>query len=288
MKTKVIAVSTTKGGTGKTTTAANLAAGLAHKMAAENTEGDVLLIDLDHQGSAADYFGVHKHTYDERRNPGGPCISQVLLGDKRPFNAMLGLRENLWLIPATEMLRPTLQKLGIQDAVERLSPAGSRNRDHVFLPDVLAKRLKPVMGEFPYIVVDCPPNPGNLEAAIVKFADFIVAPSQLEYLSVAGLWMFTELLAATRVSGEGKAQLLYVLPTMTSPIGKDGIPHQVAERDMLEHLRDMYGDKVLPPIPMTAAIKEAPAYSKSIFEYAPTSRAAHLYGILVEKVVNNA
>lgn len=103
-KTIVIAVSAEKGGTGKTTTACNLAAGLALKEKYAGG-GDVVLVDVDPQGDSAKFWGVHSRVYHEERNPDGPCISAVLLGETEVGNALIPLRENLYLLPASARLK---------------------------------------------------------------------------------------------------------------------------------------------------------------------------------------
>lgn len=116
-KTTVIAVSTEKGGTGKTTTASNLAAGLALKEKYAGTDGVVVLVDVDPQGDAAKFWGVQDRAFHEDRNPDGSCISDVLLGEMEVSAALIGLRENLYLLPASAKLKDAEFELVTREAL---------------------------------------------------------------------------------------------------------------------------------------------------------------------------
>src|SRR5690606_24437424 len=105
----VIAVANNKGGVAKTTTAVNLADGLARRLigADGRPTGHVLLVDLDPQGNVADALGVRSRVYDAETNAGGPCVSFLLTGQKGLRESVIPLdrtadglpRPNLFLIP---------------------------------------------------------------------------------------------------------------------------------------------------------------------------------------------
>lgn len=286
MKTTVIAVSTTKGGTGKTTTAVHLAAGLAFKMENEGSDESVVLIDLDPQGNAADFLGVQSQVLSPA-NPDGACISRVLMGERAALESLIEIRDNLFLLPASEELKGIIQYLIGQDITAQyagLQANGRKIAGYVPLDDALTERLRPLLGRVPFIIIDCPPNPGRLETAIARFADFVISPVQLQYLSVTGVALFARTLSDLRQTAAGQAQLLYILPCMTSTLSADGTPFQVAEREMLGQLQEAFGKKVLSPVTLSAAVKEAPALHLTVYEHAPSSQAARAYGRLVEKV----
>jgi len=280
-KTTVIAVSTEKGGTGKTTTASNLAAGLALKEKYAGTDGVVVLVDVDPQGDAAKFWGVQDRVFHEDRNPDGPCISDVLLGEMEVSAALIGLRENLYLLPASAKLKDAEFELVTREA---LAAGGRTRRRHVPLPEVLRTRLEPLMGVVRWIVIDCAPHMGPLEPAVFNFADWIVAPVQLQYLSTAGVSQHTETLDRLILGGQARSKLAFILPTMVSL--RDGRPWQTGERQMLAALVDAYGrSKVLSPVPDSVLVEQSPGMHLPIFEFAPLdSGPVRAYGNLVEKV----
>ena len=78
--------------------------------------------------------------------------------------------------------------------------------------------------------------------------------------------------------------IVCIVPSMTSPY-RDGEPYQLAERQMLAELAQVFGDKRLSPaVELGAKVKEAPGLHQSIFELAPSSPQARAYGHLVNRV----
>lgn len=282
----VIAVSTAKGGTGKTTTACNLAAGLSYRINYEKRDDDVVLVDLDPQGNAGDYFGIRDRMYDPERNPDGVCISRVLSGEMDAIDALVEISDGLFLLPATEALKEVTDSLVATEAVEAaVSAARGRTRRSVPpLRQVLTIRLASITKDARFVILDCPPNPGALELPIAGYADYVIAPVQLQYLSAMGVIQFVQTLDRLRRAGDAKAQLLCVVPTMVNPFHGDE-PHQLLERAMLEDIEKVFSrEKIAPAISASAKIKEAPAVHQSIFQYAPKSQQAEAYGRLVDKV----
>lgn len=284
MNTVVTAVMTSKGGTGKTTSAVNLAAGLSRRLEQEGNGGEVVLIDLDQQSSVALYYGIFDQVYDPVRNPNGPCVSKVLTGKMPVWDALIQVRENLYVLPSSEDLKYVVEQLINADY---MAMRGRQGGDVVPMNRVLSTRLAPLLGEVPFIVLDCPPNPGVLENAIVDFADWIVSPVQLQYLSVAGAVQYTETLDRLRNDKHvrAKAKLLCILPTMCSTGNANGDPRQVLERKMMTDLIDVYGrSRIAVPVPQSARVKEAAAVHQDIYEYYPNSVPAAAYSRLVNRV----
>lgn len=280
ISTTVIAVSTQKGGTGKTTTACNLAAGLALKESHAGG-GSVVLVDLDPQGDSGKFFGVSDMAWHEERNPTGICISDVLMGERDVADSLIPLRDKLYLLPASQKLKDAEFDLVTNEV---MSASGRRRRGHVPLAHVLEERLEPLMGAARWIVIDCAPHLGILEAAVFNFADWVVAPVQLQYLSTAGVSQHTESLDRLVVEGDAKSKLAFILPTMTSM--REGKTWQIGESQMLEAVVKAYGrGKVLTPVPDSVLVEQSPGVHKSIFEYAGWQEApVKAYANLVEKV----
>ena len=281
VKTTVIAVSAEKGGTGKTTTACNLAAGLALKEKYAGDNGSVVLVDVDPQGDSAKFWGVQDQVFHEDRNPHGPCISDVLLGETAVGDALISLRDNLYLLPASAKLKDAEFELITREV---LAAGGRSRRKHVPLASVMRERLDPLMGVARWIIIDCAPHLGPLEPAVFNFADWVVAPVQLQYLSAAGVSQHTETLDRLILRGEARSKLAYILPTMAAV--RDGQPWQIGERQMLAAVVKAYGkSKVLAPVPDSVLVEQSPGVHQSIFEFAgATEGPVRAYANLVEKV----
>ncbi|MCI0397500.1 MAG: ParA family protein [Chloroflexi bacterium] len=283
-KTIVIAVANNKGGVSKTTTACNLADGLARTFIVDSKPtGGVLLIDLDPQGNAADFFGVRQAVYDQERNPSGKCVSFLLKGEVSLKASIVPLdrsaeglpRPNLFLIPASRELEYAAEDLLNQDYAAARRP----NRDHVPLNNVLSHRLASAIGPFNYIIIDCPPKLDILKNAVYNFADYVIVPTKPDYISVVGAVQHTEDLYRLREQLGVKARVAFVLPTMVSD-------RQVMDRQMQHDLIKTYGrNRVARPIPLSVKVKESPgAGGQTLFEYAPDSPPALAYLDLVKKV----
>lgn len=286
MKTTVVAVSTSKGGTAKTTTAVNLAFGLARLERERGSGADVVLVDLDRQGDSAKYLGLRKEwVYNPDTRPDGFCVSDVLLGRASVLDYLIEVEKNLSLVPASYKLELALDTLVLLDSqlkasAERGLPA---TKFDVPLRDVLSIRLKPLIGNARFIVLDCPPTLGPLALPVSRFADFVIAPVMLKYLPVAGVGDYVNDLERMRRVG-GKAEILHVVPCMTSNF-RGNEPHEIEERENLRTLLDVFRKSVfLPAVPDSVAVSGAARNHISIYDYAPGSAAAVAYQKLSERV----
>lgn len=285
---KVLAVANNKGGVAKTTTACNLAHGLALDIE-EQGEG-VVLVDLDPQSSAARFFGVFDQVYHPENNPSGACISFYITGKAELSDTVIHLdrpedrlpRPNLYLLPASRELEYTSEDL-IGNETDRLrdEARGRRGRSGVPLDDLLSHYLAPLIEQFAYVILDCPPKLDTLKTAVYNVADYVIAPVQADYMSVSGLMEHTEDLAYLKEFKHVKAELALVVPTVVRN-------REVLDRQMRELLEETYGaNRMADPIPASVSIKQSPAAGgKSIFEYKPGTPASDAYWSLVQRVRN--
>jgi len=283
MNTRIIAVADNKGGVGKTTTAAVLADGLAKMCIKHRNGADVLIVDLDPQGNQADIFGVRADVLAE-----GACIGNVLM---EPGNLQLlqdniisvdreeeGLhRPNLYLLPASRNLEDVTQDLVVMTTMRTARRSGFN------LDTVLADALTPLLGQFAFIIMDCPPKLDTLKRAVYNFADEVVVPIRTDHISLVGARQHTDDLYALQSEDprKFKARVSLVVPTMLPS-------RQVLASQVVAQMEAFYGrDLVSNPVPESVYVKESPAVGgKTLFEYAPGSAPSKAYASIVERVFN--
>lgn len=247
-----------KGGVGKTTTAVNLAAGLA--LRGQRT----LLIDCDPQGNATTGMGVDKAAaeatlyevfVDAVDNPEAPTVVR---------KAIVNVGPNLDLIPAT------LDLAGAEPIL--LNAVGKE----LILRDALA----PVVGEYDWIILDAPPSLGLLTINILSAADGVLVPMQCEFYALEGLSQLLKTVDVVRRRINPRLSVAKVLLTMFDP--RNRLTQQVTQE-----VRDFFGEKVSGTvIPRNVRLSEAPSFGEPAVHRFPTSRGAGAYIEFVDEVLN--
>lgn len=243
-----IAVALSKGGVGKTTTAVNLAAGLAlHGRR-------VLLIDVDTQGQVSKALGVQP----------AAGLAELVTGDAGMDQAIVPAREGLWLLAGGRGLA------GLKRVITRKDFGGERT---------LAEALAPIDSHYDYVVLDTAPGWDALTINVLFYADEVLAPVSLEVMTLQGLLEFSRSIAAIQ-QYHPALQLRYILPTF--------FDRRVRKSDeILGQLAAYYPPQVCQPIRYSVRLSEAPGYGQTIFEYAPRSPGAEDYQKLTERVVQD-
>ncbi len=241
--TRVIACSIFKGGTGKTTAAVNLAAALSL------LNRRVLLVDLDTQGQAGTHLG---HT-------AVPGVADFIRGQ----NTLIFGRHNLDLLAGGNDLA------GLKMEIAR-RPFGGEH--------VIADALRPLHGNYDYIILDTGPGFDSLSIAALFAADEVLAPVKLEPLAVDGLVQFVQQL--TNIQHHRDVELRYIVPS--------ALDRRVAQTgEIHEQLLAHFGGLVCDPIRYNVRLSEAAGHGQHIFEYDPGSNGAADFATLTERVLND-
>lgn len=161
---RVIAIANQKGGVGKTTSAVNLAAGLADQ------GKKVLVVDLDPQASLTLCMGYREP--DKLDHSITEVISAVVNDDELPDGfGIIHVRDNLDLLPSNINLSAT--EVSLVNAMSREL--------------VLRTYMEQVRSQYDYVLIDCMPSLGILTVNALACADSVLVPVQAAYLPVKGL-----------------------------------------------------------------------------------------------------
>jgi chromosome partitioning protein len=237
-----IAILNQKGGTGKTTTAVNLAAGLAER------EHDCLLIDTDAQGNVGVSLGV----------AGEKSLYHVLVEGTEPSDASVPVRQHLDVITSDGTLAAAEIWLARQNPDQRSK--------------ILTKRLHlmQVSRRYDYVIIDCGPSLNLLNQNALSYADEVIIPVTCDYLALVGVKQVLRTIKDVERHLGHAVRVSAVLPTFYDARTR-------LAREVLETLQGHFKHKCLEPVRHNTRLAEAPSHRKTIFEYAPTSHGAADY-----------
>ena len=242
---RIITVANQKGGVGKTTTAVNLAAGLALHGAR------VLVVDLDPQGNASTALDVDHHA-------GVGSIYNVLV-DGRPLASIV---QPVAGIPQLYCAPATIDLAGAE--IELVPMVARESRLARALAGYDASGLD-------YIFIDCPPSLGLLTVNALVAAPEVLIPIQCEYYALEGLEQLLRTVELVKSHLNPGLTVSTILLTMFD--GRTRLASQVADE-----VREHFGEIVLGSvIPRSVRVSEAPSYGQSVMTYDPGSSGAVAY-----------
>lgn len=251
---RVIALANQKGGTGKTTTAINLAACLAAY------EFRTLIVDVDPQANATSGLGFEKDAIDR-------SIYDVVI-DETPMEDVLKKTEMAYL----SLIPSNLSLVGAE--VELVSLPSRESR--------LKAALSPLRDVYDFIFIDCPPSLGLLTINGLVAADSVLIPIQCEYYALEGLGKLTNTIRLVQKSFNAGLAIEGVLLTMYD--SRLNLSKQV-----VEEARKYFRQKVYATlIHRNVKLAEAPSFGKPIILYDILSRGASDYMDLAREIANHA
>ena len=240
----ILAAFNPKGGSGKTTTAVNVAAVLA------SMGRKVLLIDLEADLNASISLGV-------RPSDARPSIAEVLVRDERPADAVRPVdhTRNLFLITGS----PALTR--IDSSLRNVREPERR----------LADVIKQLVPQFETIVLDAPAGYSLLARSVPLVADDLVVPIRAEYLSLESLAQFLLWYRDFPAGHKATARLSGILLTMVDY-------RRQATREIIDIIRRHNRRGVFATeIPQDPRVAESPSHAVPVVAYAPASRGSRAY-----------
>lgn len=247
---KVITITLRKGGSGKTTTAVNLASSLAR------AGKKVLLIDLDPQANATISLGIDPNTT--------PSITEVLSGQKEIHHVVNDPSRGFDLIPSSNSLAQIEASLATDPS--KYAP-------------IIKSVISPLLPRYDFVLIDTPPSESMLTVTALVASDYALIPTQAHYLAMHGLGQAVDLIRRIQAGYNPELQILGIVPTMVQT-GTN------MANLFIEQVQTDYPDTLLPyAIPHTIKITESQLAGVPITEYEPNHPASQAYIQLANYII---
>lgn len=243
---RILCIANQKGGVGKTTTAVNLAVGLAR--AGSRT----LLADLDPQCNATSGLGL-------RPAANHPLVSQAPLKESIVSEVL----PNLDVLPGSRNF----------EDLDFLANADDRESA------TLVRHLDTGMKLYDFVLIDCPPSLGQLTRTALAGSTEVLMPIQCEFFAMEGLTQMIQMIKEVMQRTQRRLEFAGILLTMYDHTLE-------LTREVDAEVRDFFGEIVFETvIPRDVAVSEAPSHGLSVLDYSPRARGARAYAELCLEVL---
>ena len=240
---RIFCIANQKGGVGKTTTAVNLAAGLAR------LGKRVLLVDLDPQGNATMGSGIDKRALD-------PSIYDVLLE-----GASIAETRRSSPTGGYDLLGANRELAGAEVELVKLERREKR----------LKAAIEAVTTEYDFVLADCPPSLSMLTLNGLCAAHGVIVPMQCEYFALEGLSDLVNTIKQVHANLNPELHIIGLLRVMFDP-------RVTLQQQVSDQLKAHFGDKVFNTvIPRNVRLAEAPSYGQPGVNFDPSSKGAQAF-----------
>ncbi|GAC1324237.1 MAG: ParA family protein [Mycobacteriales bacterium] len=249
---RILAMCNQKGGVGKTTSTINLGAALA------DYGRRVLLVDFDPQGALSVGLGVNPMQLDR-------TVYDLLM--------------NPAVTADDVMLKTNVAGMDLLPSNIDLSAAEVQLVGEVAREQALARTLRPVLGDYDVVLIDCQPSLGLLTVNALTAAHGVIVPLECEFFALRGVALLIQTIDKVRERLNPDLDLEGILATMYDSRTLHG-------REVLARVVEAFGDKVFHTvINRTVRFPETTVVGEPITTYAPSSAGAVAYRELAKEVL---